>query len=156
MNRFLLAVVFVLACVKAGQSYGAELRILDPSYLAMDYYKVGNNRDLYLGINDQGSTKFGEDGETWRYGAAVHFSFDLVSYGDYAVYFHNYVHMAATECCVRHVGWEYELGTRVGPHLDAFWLHHSQHALDLNRTPGRFPLVNYFGVRFIMLEKGRK
>jgi len=151
--KILLAILLSLVSTS---TYGADYYLLEPSYLSMEYYKIDNNRDEYLRINDEGSSKYGEGGEHWVYGAAIRLNFNLVRYNDYSLYLSNRVHMAATRCCVRQVGWEYEFGTHLGKHIDAFWYHHSQHILDQERVTSRFPLQNFYGIRFILIEQGRK
>jgi len=151
--KILLAILLSLASTS---TYGADYYLLEPSYLSMEYYEIRNNRDEYLSINDAGSTKYGDQFEHWKYGLAVRFNLDIIRYTDYALYLSNRVHMASTQCCVRQVGWEYELGAHLGKHVDLFWYHHSQHILDQERRTGRFPLQNFVGFRLIMIERGRK
>lgn len=134
----------------------AEYHLLEPTYVAMEMAEIANNRDTYLSINDKGSDKFGESNEWWTYGAAVDLNYNLVRYNHYALYWDNNVHMAATNVAVREVGWEYELGVHLKQHIDVFWYHHSQHILDTERKAARFPLENMYGVRFILVETGRK
>jgi hypothetical protein len=148
--------VLLILLTYAPIAWGEDLYLLEPSKLTMEYYKVANNRDEYLAINDQGSTKYGDSDETWRYGSAVKFNLDLIRFGDYGLYWDNNVHMSATQCCVRHVGWEFEAGARASKHLDFFYYHHSQHILDLERESRRYPLVNRYGVRFVFIDRGRK
>ncbi len=144
----------ISSCI-GSSALGAEFRLLEPTKLTVEYYKIGNNRDEYLQINDNGATNY-DTGETWKYGTAVRFNLALIQYGDYGLYWNNHVHMAATECCVRHVGWEFEGGAHASKHLDFFYYHHSQHILDLDRPDRRYPLINEYGVRFIFIEEGRK
>jgi hypothetical protein len=155
---FLLVVAWalmLLVLLYPPKAKADELHLLDPTLLTFEGYNVQNNRDLYLAIDSPGSDKFGSD-EHWRYGAAAKFNYDLLSYGFWGLYWKNNVHMAATDCCVRHVGWEFEQGLRLGQHVDVFHYHHSQHVLDEGRQSGRFPLVDNYGLRFVLIEKGRK
>lgn len=157
VNLVLLWAIVIASVLLAERAKGQdELTILEADYSSFEWYKVGNNRDEYLRINDPDSQKYGEGGESWQYGAAMRLNLNLLSYGDYGLYWKNRVHMAATECCVRHVGWEYEVGAKVTPHFDLFHYHHSEHILDLGRQASRFPLVNHYGVRFIFIEGDRK
>lgn len=55
---------------------------------------------------------------------------------------------------VGHVGWQSELGAHVGPKVDIFWQHHSQHAADDGRPGQEYPLDDRYGVRFYFLLKG--
>jgi hypothetical protein len=158
MRKLLLALyMLAYAPIAWGYTPSAGLRILEPSLLTMEYYKIANNRDEYLAINDKGSTKYGPaEGEAWSYGSAVRFNLELIKYGEYGLYWDNHVHMAATQCCVRHVGWEFEWGAHVSRHLDFFYYHHSEHIMDVERPARRYPLVNQYGVRFIFIQEGRK
>ncbi len=149
-----LLMFFIL--VSSTVAWGDDIRVLTPTKVTMEYYSVKNNRDLYLGINDPGSNKFGESQEYWKYGAAVDMNYDILRYTDYAAYMENHVHMAASNVAVRHVGWEYELGLHLGASIDLFWYHHSQHLMDEERQAARFPLENYYGCRLVLIEKGRK
>jgi hypothetical protein len=153
-----LTILYMFYSVSAAYGYtpSPELRLMHPTKLTMEHYKVANNRDEYLHINDPGSTKYGDSSEHWVYGSAVDIDFDLISYGNYALYWQNHVHMAATNVAVRHVGWEFETGARAGKHLDFFYYHHSEHLMDMERGARRFPLVNYYGVRFVLIQEGRK
>lgn len=132
-----------------------EYHLLEPSRVTTDFYQVKQNRDSYLRLNAEGSTRFGESDEYWTRGAAMNVDYDILRYGDYAWYWKNKVHMAATNVAVRHVGWEYELGARLGKSFDVFWYHHSEHVMDLDRED-RFPLRDYYGFRFVLIETGRK
>ncbi len=145
----------LIACV-AAPAAAQEWHLLEPSKMTMEYFKIANNRDEYLAINDIGSTKYGEGGETWRYGVATDFDLDLIRYGQWALYWDNHVHMAATQCCVRHVGWEFEWGAEISKHADLFYYHHSEHIMDLDRPVRRYPLQNMYGVRLVFIESGRK
>jgi hypothetical protein len=153
MKSFLLLFVVLFH----GEAAAAELHLLEPTKLTLEGYQVPNNRDEYLRINDCGSTKYVEsNAECWRYGAAVNFDLDFVRYDEWALYWRNNVHMAATQCCVRHVGWEFEWGVEASRHMDVFYHHHSQHLLDGDRPARRYPLINEYGVRFVFIERGRK
>lgn len=157
MRKLILFAALCGSDIAWGYKPGSDLHLLEPTKLTMEYYKVGNNRDEYLRFNDQGADKYEESGEeTWRYGSAVRFNLDLLRYRDFAIYWDNHVHMAATQCCVRHVGWEFEAGLSASKHLDFFYYHHSEHVLDVQRENRRYPLVNQYGVRFIFIDKGRK
>jgi hypothetical protein len=160
MRDYIAAIGWVLLlffwALGSGRAQGAEkYYLLDASRVSMEFYEVKNNRDGYLLINDRDSDKYGESNEHWTYGAALDLDFDILRYGPYALYWQNNVHMDATNVAVRHVGWEYELGARLGKHFDLFWYHHSRHIMDTDRE-GPFPLTNRYGVRFIFVETGRK
>ncbi len=158
LDIILIALIIWWALVLAlcgGRAQGAELSLVEPSKLTMEYYDIANNRDEYLRIDDKGSTKY-DSGETWKYGTAVTFNLDLARYDQWALYWNNYVHMAATQVAVRHVGWQFETGIELSKHVDLFYDHHSQHIMDLDRQKRRYPLYNAYGIRLVFIEKGRK
>jgi hypothetical protein len=51
----------------------------------------------------------------------------------------------------RYVSWEFETGFRLINGLDAIWHHHSQHAIDLDRS--KFPVIDSYGVRLTFLNR---
>ncbi len=154
----LLLILLTMLWAERADAYTptSGLTVLDPTKVSVEYFRLENNRDDYLRINERDYPLYDEDStEYWAYGMATQFNIDVIKYGQYAVYWDNTVHMDATNCCVRHVGWQYELGAHLGPHLDVFYYHHSRHILDLDRDT-KFPLINRVGFRLILVEEGRK
>ncbi len=149
------SLIFLTLCSVQVAKAEEEYYLLEPTRVTTEFYEVKQNRDSYLRINAEGSDRFGESNEYWNKGAAMNMDFDILRYGNYAWYWKNKVHMAATNVAVRHVGWEYELGARLGKSFDVFWWHHSEHIMDMGRED-RFPLRDYYGFRFVLIETGRK
>lgn len=126
----------------------AQTSYFDLSKFALEYWRIDNNRDGYLEIEDPG----GDAKEHWLYGSAATFDLDLVATENWGLYWDNYVHMDSTNKQVRHVGWEWEGGLRIGDTLEVFHYHHSRHILEAER-PDRYPLVNRYGARWVFYEK---
>lgn len=156
LGALIAGIVAMLISTSASAYTPSEnLKLLSPTKVSIEYFDIINNRDDYLQINDLGSDRYGESAEYWKYGAAAVFNLDVAKYGQYGLYWNNNVHMDATNVAVRHVGWEWEIGTHVGPHFDTFYYHHSRHLMEGVRDT-RFPLINRYGIRFILIEEGRK
>ncbi len=120
----------------------SSFHLLEADRLDMEYRKVAVHRDFF----------YDEDGPDFRYGAAVLFDLRVARY----FYWHNNVHMLATDAQVRAVGWEFEQGLNATKYVDLFYYHHSQHILERARDPRGYPLTNEYGVRFHFIpEKGK-
>jgi len=52
---------------------------------------------------------------------------------------------------LRTVGWEYDISIALHENVSVFHYHHSQHSMDEFTNAARFPLRNYFGMRFNFL-----
>ena len=83
-----------------------------------------------------------------NYGAALVWNLDIFKYA----YWDNRVHMTTDYSPqVRHVGWQWEFGVRLG-HFDVLYKHHSQHSLDYENPRGdAYPLEDMYGVRIHLI-----
>jgi len=67
-----------------------------------------------------------------------------------SLYWRNRVHGEMDTSQFRLVGWEFELGARVGP-VEIYRGHHSQHILDAVHPWMRFPVQDTIGIRVHLL-----
>ncbi len=150
MIRLLLFIAMLVAvrpqCIYGNQNKGYSLWEVDD--LSMEYYKYREQfRDPYF---------IEQDGHTYKpmsSGAELKMNLSLLKYS----YWDNRIHMASDETnVVKHVGWEWEAGLHL-PYIDLFSHHHSRHGLEYQNPRGdRFPVEDYFGIRFRFIEKGNK
>lgn len=117
--------------------------------MSLEYYTYPQGmRDPYFIAEDE-TSKSGRFIQFER-GSAVNFDLELLKYG----YWDNRVHMDMDDRQVRHTGWQWELGLRVGP-VDLFHAHHSRHGLEYRNPRGdRFPVSDQYGIRFTFVRDG--
>lgn len=130
-----------------------EYHLLKAEKLDVEYSKLNpDNRDPY-------ASQY-----TGSWGSRYALKWDVAVY--HFVYWKNNVHVETinTTGQVKTVGWEYEVGIRVLPNIDAFGYHHSRHIMDENpqNSQGQlgsgnsYPLENSLGVRFKFILEGDK
>jgi len=99
--------------------------------------------------------------DKWMGRVAAEFDLSLI---DDVLFWRNDVHGEAALGKFMTLGWRYELGLYLGPHVEAFWEHHSRHTLDVE--PGiyydrlrnevlqsRFPVEDSFGLRITFYKR---
>lgn len=155
MRSFFWGVVFMWVIVLVVTLFGttakaAELHLLSLEEMSFEIYDIADHQDSYMGYQDPDHAEAGE--EAWLGGFAANFDVDLLKYSDWGLYWLNRVHGEGTNAQVRQVGWEYELGLQLGPKLELYWLHHSQHVLDAERDD-HYPLDNFYGARLTFYRR---
>ena len=111
--------------------------ITQPTMMGIEVYHVGIFRDADFPDSIDKNTR----------GAAFLLDTNITKWA----YWHNRVWTMGNESKLYTGGWEYELGLQAHPNVDLFHYHHSQHSFDEFTTTNRYPLSNFFGVRFNFL-----
>lgn len=137
------SVLVLMSILFAQVALSEEWRLLDLERFAFEAYKIEDHRTADFVYADP---QHSHGNETWRGGSAVVFDLNLASFRDLTLYLNNRVHGEGTTAQFRQIGWQYELGAHIGPKVDVFWFHHSQHLLDI-KGEQKFPLDNFFGFR---------
>lgn len=146
MKYLLILITMIIATVSYSQEQQPMFRssksfsLFDVKEANMEYHKFKSGyRDGYL-IDKDGTTPIRlEDG------GELNLNVRLLNY----IYFDNKFHFASDESkSIRQVGWLYEVGIKL-PYIDVFANHHSQHGVEYISPQGdRFPVQDYYGVRF--------
>ncbi len=134
--------------VLSSTSQAKEFSLWEVNELNLEYYKYrGQFRDPYF-IEQDGSTY-----KPMRDGAELNMNLSVLKW----LYWDNRYHMAMDETSqVRHVGWEWEAGLRL-KYIDLFSHHHSRHGLEyINPRGDRFPVEDFYGIRFKFIDRGNK
>ena len=105
----------------------------------MDYYSIKDNRDIY----------FQDYEKRWTDGAALNFNLDIVKY----FHWKNKVYENSADQQVRQVGWQWDLALDLGQYVNLFYYHHSTHLEDKEMTEYKYPMQNYYGVRFYFIRR---
>jgi hypothetical protein len=88
------------------------------------------------------------------HGGSFYMDWLWLKIGNFSLYSQNTLHFLQSGVTGRVIygGWQYEQGLSLGKSLELFKYHHSQHIMEDTR-PTHFPNEDYYGVRFIMLNK---
>jgi hypothetical protein len=81
----------------------------------------------------------------------LHLDLDVFKY----FYWNNKINTTSDQSNFRVIGWEYALGVRLFPFLEAGYFHHSQHILDMPDVQ-HFPLENAIQIKLIFYDKNPK
>jgi hypothetical protein len=95
----------------------------------------------------------------WREQIGLRWDISLLKYG----FWNNRVHTETINPggTVKTVGWQWELGIRLGNQVDIYHYHHSRHIMDqqavggdrFNDSYNQFPVEDALGIRFKFLSK---
>lgn len=132
-----------------------QLHILELDRVTFDGGRIVDYRDLYYPYTQPGGQPgLGGDPEIWQYNLNLGWDVSLLRFGDYGLVFDNNVHAASTDNQYRAVGWQYRLGLMLGPKVELYWDHHSQHILDAAPDESHtFPLYNSYGVQIVLYQR---
>jgi hypothetical protein len=148
--RYLTLAVLLLALASPARAEGPYLK-LDRFSLLLSKYT--GNRELQ-------TPEIPLD----EYRGKVAAEFDL-SIGE-RLFWRNEVHGAGTNSKFMTVGWEWEIGFRLGAQIEILWHHHSQHVMDQaqpyywdSRTNSlrrvKYPVEDSIGIRLNFVEPKR-
>ena len=142
-----MMLVCAVLAILAQQARGEPARYtLGVDHLSIEAFTIERNADPYM--PDIGG--YSNDPEYWSHGAAINWDVTLAKYDAWRWYWRNVVHTSATNRQVRHVGWQWDLGIGYRDKVEAFYWHHSQHAVDAPSN-GAYPLIDRYGVRVIFI-----
>ena len=120
----------------------APLRLLEADEISVDGIRVMTYRPEY----------YTEDADKFTHGANFNFNLRLLRY----MFWENRVHFLGTKSQIRQGGWEYRAGFELGPYLQAFYYHHSQHVFEREREWRSFPLEDMYGIRLIFYKNHKR
>lgn len=133
------ALFVALSMVSIPVCKGGDFQLLDVDELSIDLYKVQDYRQTY----------WVEDYEQMSHGVNINFNLRACRY----LFMENQLHMLGTDSQLRQGGLHWRSGVNLGPYLDIYYEHHSNHVLERGRETREFPLENYYGARFYFLRK---
>ena len=136
--RWLVGMVTLLTLSVPSLAYGQGLITKEVGFEA---YHVGSFR----------TADFPDSESLNRKGVA--FTLDL-SVGEY-VKWKNRVWTNGNDSKLHTVGWEYDIEVPIYGGVSLFHYHHSQHSMDQPTLASRFPLRNYYGLRFTFVPETR-
>lgn len=143
--KIMALLLMLLSSEAAGQ-----WRLLEADRIALDTWKIENNRNMYFPYNQPG-----DGGEEWVMGAAFEIDLNIVAYEEWSLYWNNRPFMNTTTAQVREAGWQWEAGIDFSKCAQIYWHHLSDHVLDAE-VPGKFPLHNFYGMRVSFYDRERK
>lgn len=147
MTRALLIALGLMAQT----TQASELRLVELRELSMEYYEIANNRDAYFPYDDARDAGYDEH---WRYGTAVNFDLDLVSFGDTGFHWRNTVRGDSTTSQFRSVLWDFRWGLALGRNVELFYDHVSQHCLECQPDKTRtYKLRNTYGLEVVFYRR---
>ena len=109
-------------------------KALHVDQVSFETYKVGSFR----------TDDFPDSEENNDRGMAFNLDLGITQY----IHWSNRVWTNGNEAKLHTVGWEYDIALRPIKYAEIFHYHHSQHSMDASTRAARFPLRNYYGVRF--------
>lgn len=74
----------------------------------------------------------------------------LLKYG----FINNTIHSETDKDQFRIIGWQYQMGVHIGPWIDLYAEHFSQHLLDTEGTRP-YPVTNALGVKIFLYRRGK-
>ena len=122
----------------ANVSYGEPISTVDD--VTFDVYKVGTFRTDDFPETENQNTK----------GITFNINLTIVDY----IKWKNKVWTNGNDAKLYTVGWEYDIEAPLKYGISLFHYHHSQHSMDQPTLADKFPLRNYYGVRFNFISKG--
>jgi len=133
IKAFIWTMVIAGACALFTYAATAE-PIAEPTSVSFEVYKVGSFRDADFADSETKNQK------------GIAFLIDLSVFKYFT--WHNRIWSHGNDAKLYTVGWEYDLSASLHKNVEVFHYHHSQHAMDEPTAAWRYPLRNYYGVRF--------
>lgn len=145
---------FIMLCevASARPSLGSALSpALKLKHFSLDVMKFTGNKELMIPEIP---------GSQWSYRIATNFDMQILRYG----FWRNRVHGEAAYAKFYSVGWEYDMGIKLGRQVEIYWHHHSRHTMDIDlpfyydRMQNRFNQIDYpvedsVGIRLILIDR---
>lgn len=116
-------------------------KLLDLDEVSVDAYNIDGKRSAYQPHLDN----------KWTHGGAFNLGLRVADYFRWD----NRLHFSGTDGKLMDAGWEWLAIMDYFP-VQPFYKHHSQHSLDERGSTARFPIENYWGLRFIFLDRRDK
>ncbi len=129
---------FIVCLALLLSNTAAAFTVLEAEKLDYEVYKVRDFRDSYYLLNE---------GESWKYGTAVVFDFNLIRADSWRLYLNNRVYGESTDVQYRRVGYTYEGGIQLGPKVDVYYGHNSEHLIERANPDAKFEFTNVYGIR---------
>lgn len=134
-------ILVLLLALTNNVSFASETKVKYNPYMKLKHFSLdigkftGNKEPMIPEI----------EGPMWSYRIATNFDLEFFKY----IFWRNQVHGEAAYAKFYSVGWEYDLGFKLGKQIEIFWHHHSRHTMDIdlpiyyNRITGELDQLDY-------------
>lgn len=119
MNKILLTLALLFSYEAFSEPKVKYTPYMKLKHFSLDIGKFTGNKELMIPEIP---------GNQWSYRIATNFDLEFFKY----IFWRNQVHGEAAYAKFYSVGWEYDLGFKIGKQIEIFWHHHSRHTMDIN------------------------